>query len=148
MRVLRKRRGFTLLELLIVISIIGLLAGLTMIAISQAKRRAHISKAESEVRELLRAWHTYWITFEEWPASLKTAKNAPMTWENLRHISGDNNQGLYFIDAGPKAKDEGMLDPWGNPYLINFDATSTEGTEEFEACISFPNQRRYTYDDI
>jgi prepilin-type N-terminal cleavage/methylation domain-containing protein len=152
-------KGFTLIELLAVISIIGILAALTLISVSRAKRRAHITKANAEMRELIRAWRTYWVTYETWPASFQGQANVEMTAENLTYLLGDNDgdgsmsdsdeQHLHFIELGADATSKGMKDPWGKYYLVDFSKIEeTEGTDIYEATVSFPLQRRYIYDDL
>lgn len=149
MRIIRKRNsGFSLIELLTVVAIIGILAGMTMVAVGAAKRRAHIAKAQGEVRELMRAWRGYYLTFNEWPSDLRNTTNALMDAGNLRYLLGVNDQNLHFLDAGPQAATKGMLDPWGEYYMVDFSQTQIPGEDVYEACVAFPLQRRYRYDDM
>ena len=147
------------MELLTVIAIIGILAGLILSAMSQAKKRAHISKANAEMRELIRAWRTYWITYDTWPGALQGKANVKMNAENVRYLLGDNDgdgsmsdsdeQHIHFIQLGSDAISTGMKDPWGEYYRVDFsEITLTEGTDIYEASISFPLSRRYIYDDL
>ena len=52
-------RGMTLIELLIVIAVIIVLAGLTYIAVMQARRRGHLAACISNLRQLTLAIHAY-----------------------------------------------------------------------------------------
>jgi prepilin-type N-terminal cleavage/methylation domain-containing protein len=52
MNTLRRRRGFTLMELLIVSLIIGILAMIAVSKFGQSKRRAYISAMRADLRNL------------------------------------------------------------------------------------------------
>lgn len=54
-------RGFTLTELLIVIAIVGLLAGIILASISKARERAQIIKTVVEVKELTKDLYQYYL---------------------------------------------------------------------------------------
>src|SRR6266540_261024 len=53
------RQGFNLIELLLVVAVIGILAGLLVPALCQARRQARRSQCISNQRQLLLAWHLY-----------------------------------------------------------------------------------------
>ena len=53
------KNAFTLIELLIVISIIGILAGLLLPALTKAKSKAHAIKCLSNVKQLALGWTLY-----------------------------------------------------------------------------------------
>jgi len=60
-------RGFTMIELLTVIAIIGILAGLLFPAISTAMKKTKIAKAQVEVHALETAWLAYFNEYGQWP---------------------------------------------------------------------------------
>lgn len=62
------RRGFTLIELLVVIAIIGILAGLLMPALARAKRKAQITQATTEIKNLESAISAYHAEYGRYPA--------------------------------------------------------------------------------
>jgi len=60
-------KGFTLIEMLTVIAIIAILAGLLFPAISGARRKAQIAQAESEIKSIESALKAYYTEYGRWP---------------------------------------------------------------------------------
>ncbi len=60
MKVVKKRSGFTLLELLIVVAIIGVLASLAAVSYSSAQRRARDSQRQSDLKAIQNALEQYY----------------------------------------------------------------------------------------
>src|SRR5213592_5090899 len=53
------RRGFSLVELLVMVAVIAILAGLLLPALSQARHQASRSQCINNQRQLLLTWHLY-----------------------------------------------------------------------------------------
>lgn len=71
-------RGFTLVELLTVIAIIGILASITIVSLSGARERARDAERISEVGQIALAAELYYDACKEYPSSLSTgASNCP-----------------------------------------------------------------------
>jgi prepilin-type N-terminal cleavage/methylation domain-containing protein/prepilin-type processing-associated H-X9-DG protein len=80
-------KGFTLVELLVVIGIIGLLAGLLMPALSGAQRKARQSKCLNNIRQLGLALSLYADDFD---GQFPPRRRAPTNWvAQLRGYYGD-----------------------------------------------------------
>lgn len=140
------RRGFTLLELLIVIAIIMVLTGMLLTGAAAARRRAIIAKAESETRELAKAWKSYWMTYDEWPTpAFQTATNMAMDGTAMGYLMGNNGMELMLMDLDMKVKTYGFKDPWGNFYVVDFSRTISPGVEYYETTVFLPQRKRYTY---
>ena len=89
-----RERGFTLVELMVVIVIIGLLATVVVVNVLPAQDTARVKKAEADISLLEQAAEMYRLNKLSYPSS------------------GDGLQALVaegFIKRLPD-------DPWGNPY--------------------------------
>lgn len=60
MKLMKKRFGFTLLELLIVIAIIGVLASLAAVSYSSAQKRARDSQRQADLKAIQNALEQYY----------------------------------------------------------------------------------------
>lgn len=103
----RKRAGFTLVELMVVIVIIGLLATVVAINVLPSQDKAMVGKARADIAVLEQALETYRLdnlTFPEDSQGLQALVAAPSGLarpERYRHGG--------YVRRLPE-------DPWGNPY--------------------------------
>jgi prepilin-type N-terminal cleavage/methylation domain-containing protein len=67
---MKRRRGFTLLEMMIVTVILGILAMVASIPIRQVRERAFISSIKQEVKNAVRAAAMYHAVNEEFPEEI------------------------------------------------------------------------------
>lgn len=139
------RKGFTLVEMLVVISIIALLTGFMVTGINAARKRAKIAKAEAEASELTKAWKSYWQVYIKWPSSFANTQ-VSMDAANMKILQGEdtgnNPQGLKFSNV---ATDGAFTDPWGTPYRVDFAQTVTADRDYYETTVGFPNRKRFEY---
>ena len=117
---LGRRRGFTLLELLVIMAIITALIGLITTAGTSAKRKAREFQARTMIATLQSALSMYHVDFGAYPAD-----TSQYIWINL--LADQTTYGSYGDWHGPyisfKTKDligtipaASAKDPWGHAY--------------------------------
>ena len=110
----RKPSGFTLLELLVVIVIIGLLAGYVAPRYFSQVGRSEVQVARAQIESLEKALDQYRLDTGHYPSSelgLKALVDRPV------------NEPKW---AGPYLRKDVPLDPWGKPYIYKIPGEKTE----------------------
>ncbi len=87
-----RRSGFTLVELLVVITIIGILAGLILPAVQRAREAARRMQCASNIRQIGVALQTYEGTYKTFPPGFISQTTG--VW------SGQPNDGIPEIGSG------------------------------------------------
>src|SRR5688572_13419836 len=72
------RRGFTLVELLVVITIIAMLAGLTIPAVQRAREAGRRTQCTNNMRNIALAMAQYDSAKEKYPASYAVYRKPPV----------------------------------------------------------------------
>jgi prepilin-type N-terminal cleavage/methylation domain-containing protein len=111
------RRGFSLMELLVVITIIGILVALLFPALLAAREHGRRVAARGEMWEIQKAWMVFYKTYGTLPDYTSMDSTA------VTLLSGDalgsyNPLRIKFMDFDRRDFSEGMRDPWGNPYRL------------------------------
>ena len=148
-----RKKGFTLIELIVVIAMLMLLTGAVTSALANARKRAKVSKATVVCQEMTNAI----LAYENYTKDHSLEKHATSgSWQPASKGS------IQFILGGEKAengedipvlfnaeiKGTQMLDPWGNPYLYRIQKASSQevdddlANKQVETCVFFPNFNR------
>ncbi len=98
----RRHRGFSLVEIMIVIVIIGLLAGVVTVNVRSYMLRARQNTARSDIARIRDALDTYYTEYTRYPENDK----------GLRALTEPSEK---FPE--PILNDTNLEDPWGNPYI-------------------------------
>ena len=131
------RRGFTLLEIMIALAILGLLVGLAVTNLDSIFGDAQTSTAKLFVRESIKLPLTsYRIKMGDYPSTaegLQALITAP---------SGKEGQwtGPYFSDS------KIPLDPWGEPYIYRYPGVHNKNG--YDIFSKGPDKTEGTADDI
>lgn len=104
----RRNQGFTLLELMLVVAILVVLAGLSSFAFLSMQRSALAKTATSDIQNLKRACVAFKLNVGRFPSALEELVVPP--------------SGLSPIQwGGPYLDNQNISDPWGRPYLFSAD---------------------------
>lgn len=121
------RAAFTLIELLMVIAVIALLAGLTFGLIRGATERANRSQATAELAVIAAALESYQRHYGDYPRT-ESAGEMLQALEGTRGPTGTPMEGRALLETvrfttGPGTSGAVvLLDPWGNPYFYRYAA--------------------------
>ncbi|MFN0068262.1 MAG: type II secretion system major pseudopilin GspG, partial [Limisphaerales bacterium] len=114
----RAARAFTLLEILVVLAIIGLLAGLAITNVGNIFGGAQIGTAQLFVKETMKtSLVTYRIHMGDYPSTA----DGLMALVTRPGTKGERWAGPY-IEGGKVP-----LDPWGEPYQYAYPGTRNKG---------------------
>lgn len=89
------RSGFTIVELLIVIVVIGILAAITIVAYNGVQGRANNSVVQGDLRNTFNKLEQYYAINGNYPASTDTATLNTLIIATRRSYGGGNNTYLY-----------------------------------------------------
>ena len=140
------RRGFTLIELLVVIAMIAILMGAIGSSMNQARKRAMITKATQDAKEMTNAI----LAFENYARGRSLANYASGSWRDTTESSMSMILGGETSDSGEQVpvlynaqiRNGQILDPWGTPYqyMIKLAGNITPPSGSgFQTAPSLPN---------
>jgi prepilin-type N-terminal cleavage/methylation domain-containing protein len=113
--------GFTLIEMLVVIGMLGLLAAALTASFSQVKKTARQAQAQSQVSEVATAFNLYLQQERQWPEAWETSDQmdpdvcAIFQAKKLLDLTTWATNGVTISKSSLDRF--GMLDPWGRAAL-------------------------------
>ncbi|AIN19334.1 type II secretion system protein G [Yersinia rochesterensis] len=130
-----KYNGFTLLEMMVIVIILGLLASLTVPSLMENKNRADQQKALSDIAAIENALDMYKLDNGHYPTESQGVISLVIKPTDLPIPRTYPNSG--YIRRLPK-------DPWGNSYQMN----NPGRYEDIDIFSSGPDREVGTEDDI
>ena len=124
------KKGFTLVELLVVVGMIAVIMGAMTTSVSAAQNRARIQKATSEVKVITQAI----LAYENYERGSGDYELQPMGGMGGSGVDCDANNLGFLLGNHESAKSGGqipalllaslssggsMKDPWGTPYKLH-----------------------------
>lgn len=142
----RNHSAFTLVELLVVIGILAILAGMLMPAIRTAMEKGERTQAKADATMLVTAWEHYHNKYGRW-MFVDSESNIVMNAVVMSAMQGyytnkdsRNPDNIQFLEINPKSiqPDGAFADPWTNTYRVIFDwnqdgKVSPPGTTIYES---------------
>ena len=126
----RSQRGFTLIEIMVVVVIIGLLAAIIAPNVIGNIDKALVTRTQGDIRSIETALNLYRLDNFRYPT----------TEEGLQALVSGSGEGKSYLNSVPP-------DPWSNPYqyvypgqqrefdVFSYGADGQEGGEELNADI-------------
>jgi prepilin-type N-terminal cleavage/methylation domain-containing protein len=147
----RKEASFTLVELLVVISIIGLLAGLGFPAINGAMKAGKKAEVASMAEQIKTAVSAFYAEYSAYPTNtggvFTNTDQDFLEVISTTNTNGGNFRGILFMEVAPKfANSNGIVTPKGfykgiaqSNFFILMDVTNAGYVNPKDVCKSLTN---------
>ncbi len=141
-----KRRGFTLVELLVVVAMIGLIMGALATSVAGARERSKVQKAVTEVKSISQAIQSLenYLPNHELPVIESPQKLSGQLLQQLIGKGGASESGSQIPVILKAAMSGGgdIRDPWGHPYYVKIrkgKVSTSGGVGLMSTGFSLPN---------
>lgn len=109
-RALQNNRGFTLLELMIVVAIIAIMAGFAVTRFSGVLDNTRVTAVKTDFKTYEFALEAYYM-------------------KNSRYPSSEEGLQALVDDGFVQKKNDALLDPWKNPYQYRYPGENSDSPE-------------------
>lgn len=151
---MKSTKGFTLVEMLVVVGLLAMLMASMTVSLSGAQKRAQIAKAESEVKvisQTILASENYDKKYE-----LKAMTDQDVTEASLKTVFGGaaskSGGTIPTLLMGSLNSSGEMKDPWGTTYKVSIkpggaSVRFASGTGQLQSGFYFPNYYRLSLEE-
>ena len=132
------KKGFTLIEILVVVAILGILLAMSIPAAGMIMRRAKRAQAQADASVVVSTMTRYNAEYNRWPSFYKPKQkaltdkewldtmyppvNGPMNINNMKKIVFLNpGKGTVELDENT-GEAQRYIDPWGQEFCYEIDA--------------------------
>lgn len=135
-----RRRGFTILELLIVIGILLAIGGLVLYNVLGASEKADVKLAQAQIQGFDRALEAFKLDMKRWPTE---DEGLVVLWSKEK-LEGDDDRTKW---GGPYLKEAKSKDAWGSEWVYRAPSQLREG-RPYDIISFGPDRQEGTEDDI
>jgi len=136
------RAAFTLLELLSVIALIALLAGIVIGSGRRAVETGRIARAKAELAVLGAALENYRRTYRDFPRTEDEARLLGALLGRRGPVADTPITGRAWIEPARFAiADDVLLDPWGHAYVYAYKSTTPWSNSSYVLYSAGPDGR-------
>lgn len=128
----RYERGFTLIEILVVVVIVGVLATLVVSNLTGTTEQANLAATQSDIQQIESAAMRYKLANKKWP-------------EEIQELVGEPDDVIRYLDDVPVDKwtgNEYRLERRGNGVIVYCDGA--DGEPETEDDLTSDNVKKMT----
>ena len=130
-------RGFTLIEAVVIVTILVLLAGVLIPIVSNELSSARTTRAQTDMKILAEAFNRYFAHTGSWPSnsvwnpnntSSEALQGLPCLYTNVYNRPGwagpylntgvKNADSSWSVASTTNPSNRGLVDPWGNSYRV------------------------------
>jgi prepilin-type N-terminal cleavage/methylation domain-containing protein len=127
----RLKKGFTLVELMVVITVIAILMTIAIVSFTRIQKQARDTKRKADIRTLQTALQAYFTEFQAYPIQNPDPANATTSLAVLA-TNGTYIPSIPLAPLGSTGTNQGYMyvsDPTGFTYAIctNLETASTSG---------------------
>ena len=134
--------AFTLIELLVTITVIALLAGLTLAAMGGVNQKTTRDKAKAEIAAISNALEQFKSVRDDYPTNSDTNSFYPIVLTN----NGNSIQPFFVANKIETNSSNQLLDPYGGTYLYR--KPGTKNPASFDVFSKGKDGATNTADDI
>jgi prepilin-type N-terminal cleavage/methylation domain-containing protein len=131
----QRQSGFTIVELLIVIVIIGILATLVIVTFSGVQQRARDSERKTDINAIAGQLEAVYAKTGTYPTLAQLNDNADGGWQDVNEFRLDDK--AFADPSNPSATDLGTAATSGTTATYGYVPTGCAGSGAAESCTGY-----------